>query len=71
MPRLIVIIVVAFDFSLKRPWGFSSLTILFYYRSRYLVHLIKIAFLFLRRGNVLLFGYHAFRFLRPAPEVIV
>jgi hypothetical protein len=68
---LVVIIVVALRFFLKSPRGFSSLTILLRYGTRYLVYLVRMAILFLRGGDRLLFWRDALGLLRSAPEIIV
>jgi hypothetical protein len=71
MSWFIVIIVVALSFLLKSPRGLSGLTILLRCGPYYLIHLVRIAILFLRCRDRLLLWRHAFRFLRPAPEIVV
>jgi hypothetical protein len=55
MSWLIVVIAVALRFLLKRPRGFSGLTILLRYGPCYLIYLVRMAILFFRYRDGLLF----------------
>jgi hypothetical protein len=71
MSRFIVVIAVTFNLSLKRLWRFSRFTVLFRSRSYYLIHLVRMAFWFLKYRDMFLFRCHSLCFLRPTPEIIV
>jgi hypothetical protein len=71
MAGFVVIIVVALDLLLKCLWGLPGLPILLYGGFRYLIYLVRMAFLFLRCGNRLLFRRDPLRFLRSSPEIII
>jgi hypothetical protein len=68
---LIVIIVVTLGFLLKSPRGLSGLIILLRCGPRHLIYLVRIIILFLKCRDRLLFWRNVFRFLRPAPEIII
>jgi hypothetical protein len=71
MSWFIVIIVVALSFLLKSPRDLSGLTILLRCGPYHPIYLVRMAILFLKYRNRLPLWRHAFRFLRPAPEIIV
>jgi hypothetical protein len=71
MSWLIVIIVVTLRFLLESPRDFSGLTILLRCRFYHPIYLVRMAILFFGYRDWLPFWRDAFRFLRPAPEIII
>jgi hypothetical protein len=71
MSRLIAVIAVALRFLLEGPRGLSGLTILLRCGPCHLIYLVRMAILFLRCRDRFPLWRNAFRFLYPAPEIIV
>jgi hypothetical protein len=71
MSWLVVIIVVSFRLFFESPRGLSDLTILLRCGSYYLIYLVRMAILFLRGRNVLLFRCYFLRFLGATSKVII
>jgi hypothetical protein len=71
MSWLVAVIVVTLDFLLKGPRGFSDLAVLLRCGFYYLIYLVRMAILFFRYRDRLLFWRDVFCFLRSAPEIII
>jgi hypothetical protein len=70
MSWFIAVVAVALRF-LESPRGFSGLTILLRGGPCHLIYLVRVAILFFRCRDRFLLWRDAFRFLRPAPEIII
>jgi membrane-bound acyltransferase YfiQ involved in biofilm formation len=71
MAGFVVIIVVTFSLFFKYFWGLLGLPILLYSGFRYLIYLVRMAFLFFKCGNRFLLRCDPLRFLRSTPEIII